>query len=57
MYWPDMAIAVKDISMPPERRTTKTPIAKIPKLALLFPRSSKFSKDKKEGFKDVTKIE
>jgi len=57
MYCPEIAIAAKDISMPPDSKTIKTPIAKIPIPALLLPRSNRFSRDKKEGFREVMNIE
>jgi hypothetical protein len=51
IYCPEIAIAVKDISIPPESKTIKTPIAIIPITALLLPRSNRFSRDKKEEFR------
>ena len=43
-----VAIAVKEMSIPPESITTKTPMAIVPMMELLFSTSKMFSSDRKE---------
>jgi hypothetical protein len=49
MYCPAIAIAVNETSIPPDRRTMKTPIARMAIPALLLIRSNRFSIARKEG--------
>lgn len=56
VYSEMVAIAAKDISIPPEISTRRTPIAKIPVKEVLFNRSNIFSKVKKLGLMIVIKV-
>jgi hypothetical protein len=44
-----VAVAAKEMSIPPEINTKRTPVARIPMNALLFSRSKAFSSVKKFG--------
>ena len=55
VYSEMVATAAKDMSIPPEISTSKTPIARIPENAVLFKRSNRFSKVKKFGLMVVIK--
>jgi len=57
MYCPAIAIAVKDTSIPPDNRIIKNPMAKMPIPALLFIRSNKFSRVRKEGLIEAIIVE
>lgn len=56
-YWPEMAMAANETSIPPQRRTIKTPTAKIAVPAPDLIRSNIFSRVKNEGLIAVTKLE
>jgi len=49
VYSDMVATAAKDMSIPPEISTSRTPIARIPENAVLFNKSNRFSKVKKFG--------